>query len=250
MVRAFLFCEACGEVAREGHPTPGFAADADEPTGRPAAFRLRHARHGVRRLLPSGETFVSEEAYGAVSRLAFHAARDDRGAGYVVEARRPAPGLPVSYRSRRGALLQTRRAIGVDRAGIARVLGEATGASSDASIGEAAARLARLVGVEAEAAGFAALEARAVAGPTPLLAHAPLPDAGLPRLFDAARGLAAAGRLAGPRALSPRRLAALVEAHAGPGGAFAPTLETGYTLVGPSGRAEGYLRRVRAREAR
>jgi hypothetical protein len=245
MVRAFLLCETCGEVAREGHPTAGFVAHADETADRPAAFPLRHARHGVRRLLPAGETFVSEEAYGAAARLAFHAARDDRGAGYVVEARRPAPGLPVSYHARRGALLQTRWAIGVDLAGIARVLGGATGSSADASIAEAAASLARVVAAEAEAAGFAALEALAVAGPTPLLAHAPLPDAGLPRLFDAARGLATAGRLGGPRPLSPRRLAALVEAHAGPGGAFAPTLETGYALVGPSGQVEGYLRRVR-----
>lgn len=254
--RGFIYCPACEEVGRERRLAPGFSPCLEEGAdGAPVSepdFVSRHAGHGLRRLAVAHDGYVSEAAYGATARLAFHSAVDRDGSRWIIELRREAAGRPVRYRLRRGQLLRTRRTIGVDPLAIAHAVADSAGRPIDAALVRAAGSLAEVAAAAAAAAGFDSLEAQAVAGPTPLVAHAPLPDAALPRLFDAGRRLlsdAAPGSLAGRgRALSPRRFATLLELHAAPGGAFAPILEAGYTLIGRTGAVEGYLRRVRTRE--
>ncbi len=256
MERGFIYCPACEEVVRERRLAPGFSPCleevADGPAGEPD-FVSRHAGHGLRRLAVAHDGYVSEAAYGVGACLAFHSVVDRDGSRRIVELRREAPGRPACYRIRKGQLVRTRRTISVDPLAIAHVVADSAGRPVDAALVRAAGTLADVAAAVAAEAGFESLEARAVAGPTPLVAHAPLPDEALPRLFAAGCRLlsdAPSDGLAGRRgrALSPRRLGTLLELHAAPGGAFAPVLETGYTLIGRTGAVEGYVRRVRTRE--
>lgn len=258
MERGFVYCPACDEIGRERLLAPGFSLGFEETPAEAAPderhFASRHAGHGLRRLAVRPDGYVSEAAYGAGACLAFHQAADRDGGGWVVEARRGAPGWPARYRARRGRLVRTRQAISIDPLAIAHVVADSAGWPLDAALVRTGGCLADVAAGAAAAAGFDSLAARAVAGPTPLVAYAPLPDEALPRLFEAGRRLLSdagpAGSAGRRPAFSPRRLVRLLDLHAGPGRAFAPVLETGYALLGPTGAVERHLRRVRTREPR
>lgn len=246
MLQGFLYCDVCDEVGREPAAvyTPGLLEPGE---GLPEDFGRRHAGHAPRRLRVTPESFVTEAAYGPEVPLAFQQVEDAAGARYLVETRRGAAGAPPAYRLHRGALVRTRQAVGSDRDAIARALAGALGRPVDAPVAAAAGRLAGLVTAAAEAVGFEALEATAVAGPTPLVSYAPLPGPSRQAIADATRRIL--NELAGGGDLAPCAIPRLLEPEARPGDAFTVLLETGYAVVGASGAVEGYLRRVRPRES-
>ncbi|HEU5322826.1 MAG TPA: hypothetical protein VFX28_18615, partial [Methylomirabilota bacterium] len=167
MPRGFLYCEPCDEVGREAAAapcTPGLVG----PDRLPDDFEPRHAGHPVRHLRAAPDGFVTEARYGSQVPVAFHQVEDAAGVRSLVEVRRRAAGETPVYRLHRGGLVRTRQAIRVDRDAIARAVAGALGRPVDAPVADAAGRLSGAVGAAGEAVGFDALEAAAVAGPTPL----------------------------------------------------------------------------------
>jgi hypothetical protein len=245
MDRAFACCLDCEVVVRQGWPAETLHAAFGDPAASSPMDRLagEHAGHRVVRIASVDDRYASE-AYGSTARVAFVETRGDDGGRYVVEVRRDAPGRPVSYRVTPGRLVRTREAITADTPAIAHLLADA-GAAERGRAHAVSATLAGVVTAEGAAAGFSRLEAGAVPGPSPLVAHAPLPDRAVASILRAASRLVSQGALA--RHLSARHLTRLVERHASAGGAFAPVLETGYAVVGPAGSVERHLRRIRAR---